>query len=203
MLANFLPPSLSFRAAINSTGPVEDLDLANPIIFPASFPQDVHFDPAPQTTLVSAAVEPATGPFRVRDLIIFDVGLVTIHDPDVGRPVRVKALTFAGSHDGSGSIQIAAGQVLLARVAYDAGAVPATQTGQLIITAADSNATKIPLSLTTFVPNQSVVETAVSNTAFSIFAGKTASFGIAVRWLSGPASQPLADSLRSRRRSPF
>ena len=188
MLANFLPPSLSFRAAINSTGPVEDLDLANPIIFPASFPQDVHFDPAPQTTLVSAAVEPATGPFRVRDLIIFDVGLVTIHDPDVGRPVRVKALTFAGSHDGSGSIQIAAGQVLLARVAYDAGAVPATQTGQLIITAADSNAAKIPLSLTTFVPNQSVVQTAVSNTAFSITAGKTASLGITVRWVSGPAA---------------
>ena len=116
MIASFSPTELDFTAAINSTGPIgDDLDLIDPIPLPVSFPQAVHSDPAPQETVMTAAVEPAAGPFQIRDLILFDVGFVSIFDPDVGRVIRFKALTFAGSQDGPGSIQITAGQVLLVR----------------------------------------------------------------------------------------
>ena len=163
MIASFSPTELDFTAAINSTGPIgDDLDLIDPIPLPVSFPQAVHSDPAPQETVMTAAVEPAAGPFQIRDLILFDVGFVSVFDPDVGRVIRFKALTFAGSQDGPGSIQITAGQVLLVRVV---------------------------LSLTTFVPPPlSIVETALSADHFPIVVGGRAQLSVTVRSLSGPAT---------------
>lgn len=190
MIATFSPKSLQFRAPINSTGPLEDLDLANPISFPASFPQDVHFDPAPQTTVVSAAVQPATGPFNVRDLLVFDVGFEMIHDPDAPHAKgKQKVLEFAGSRSGPGSIVVAAGQVLLVRASYQAGPTPGTENGQLVITTTESDTATVLLSLETFVtPVQAVVETTLSADRFSIVSGKMAQLTISVRSVSGPAT---------------
>ena len=190
MIAPFSPVELDFTAAINSTGPIgDDLDLVDPIPLPVSFPEAVHSDPAPQDTVVTAAVEPSAGPFQIRDLILFDVGFVSIFDPDVGRVVRVKALTFAGSQDGPGSIQITAGQVLLVRVVYHAGPAATTETVQLVITTAEADRATIPLSLTTFVPPPlSMVETALSADHFSIVVGARAQLSVTVRSVSGPAT---------------
>ena len=190
MIASFSPTELDFTAAINSTGPIgDDLDLIDPIPLPVSFPQAVHSDPAPQETVMTAAVEPAAGPFQIRDLILFDVGFVSIFDPDVGRVIRFKALTFAGSQDGPGSIQITAGQVLLVRVVYHAGPVATTETAQLVITTAEADRATIQLSLTTFVPPPlSIVETALSADHFPIVVGGRAQLSVTVRSLSGPAT---------------
>jgi len=186
MLARFAPDSLSFTDAVNGAGPRDDLDVVDPLILPVSFPLDVHFDPAPQGVVVSAAVAPSGGPFRVRDLMIFDVGLVTITDPDLGKRVRVKALTFAGSTEGPGSIQVAAGQVLVVRVAYEAGGTPGTTNAELLITAPGSDPVRVRLSLTTFVRAQ--VETTISAAGFSISPGETTTLEVTVRWVSGPAA---------------
>ena len=190
MIASFSPVELDFTAAINSTGPIgDDLDLIDPIPLPVSFPQAVHSDPAPQETVMTAAVEPAAGPFQIRDLILFDVGFVSVFDPDVGRVIRFKALTFAGSQDGPGSIQITAGQVLLVRVVYHAGPVATTETAQLLITTAEADRATIQLSLTTFVPPPlSIVETALSADHFPIVVGGRAQLSVTVRSLSGPAT---------------
>ncbi len=190
MIASFSPTELDFTAAINSTGPIgDDLDLIDPIPLPVSFPQAVHSDPAPQETVMTAAVEPAAGPFQIRDLILFDVGFVSIFDPDVGRVIRFKALTFAGSQDGPGSIQITAGQVLLVRAVYHAGPVATTETAQLVITTAEADRATIQLSLTTFVPPPlSIVETALSADHFPIVVGGRAQLSVTVRSLSGPAT---------------
>src|SRR5262249_11309431 len=188
MLAPFSPASLSFRAATNSTGPLgDDLAFANRIPSTTTFPQDAHFDPAPNATAVSAAIEPATGPIQVRDLLAFDVEFVRIFDPDVGKFVRVKALSFAGSHEGAGSIQVAGGQVLLVRLTYQAGPVVTTETANLVIATPDSDRARIPLSLTTFVPDQAQVATKLSTIEFQIVPGGTANVGITVRSISGAA----------------
>ena len=73
---------------------------------------------------------PEGSPFRIRDLILFDVGLVRIFDPDVGKFVRIKALTFARSRTGPGSIAVAAGQVVLVRVSYQSGPLAGAMEGR-------------------------------------------------------------------------
>ena len=45
---------------------------------------------------MSAVVEPAAGPFRLRDLILFDVGLASIFDPDVGKIAKSKPSCLPG-----------------------------------------------------------------------------------------------------------
>src|SRR5262245_59382029 len=152
-MLSFSPGSLAFTAAVGSAGPQSgDLDLANPIPFPAHFPQALHSDPAPQATTLTATVEAAGGPFSVRDVILFDVGFVRIFDPDVGKFVRFKALTFAGSRDGPGPVDVVAGQVVVVRVVFAAGPAAGTATQRLVLAAPASDATVVPLSLTTFVP---------------------------------------------------
>src|SRR5215469_1500204 len=104
MLATFSPQSLDLgKVFVNTTGPVDDLDLNDPIPFPSNFPGTIHSDQAPQNTTISVAIQSPSGTFRIRDSILFDVGMVTIFDPDVGHSVRIKAYTFAGSHAGPGS----------------------------------------------------------------------------------------------------
>ena len=82
--------------------------------------------------------------------------------------------------------------MLLVRVSFDAGPNPGTQSGQLTITTAESDAITVPLLLDTFVPPvQSVVETKLSADNFSIFAGRSAQLLVTARSVSGPATDVI------------
>ena len=187
MLPTFSPQSLFLgKVFVNETDPGADIDLNDPLPFPSDFPGTIHSDPAPQNTTISVAIDSPSGTFQITDSILFDVGLVRIFDPDVGHSVRIKAYTFAGSHAGPGSIAVEAGQVLVVRVAFEAGPEPGTQTGQVSITDSDSGAT-IPVSLQT-IAREGTVETSVAADHFSIRVAGAAELPVTVTWKSGPAA---------------
>jgi hypothetical protein len=189
MLPVFSPQSLNLgKVFVNTTGPVDDLDLNDPIPFPSNFPGTIHSDPAPRATSINVAIQSPLGTFQIRDSILFDVGMVSIFDQDVGHFVRIKAYTFAGSHAGPGSIAVGAGQVLVVRVAFAAGPDPGIQAGQVLIADADSGVASIPVSLQTIARGEEVVVDAQLSEV-SIVQSRSAIAPIRLTSRAGPDTQ--------------
>jgi hypothetical protein len=187
MLPPFSPQTFDIGSVfVNAIGNGPDLDLSNPIPFSVTFPGTIRSEPALANTNISVAVGSPSGGFAIRDLILFDLGMVTVHDPDSPHPVRIKAYTFAGSHDGPGSIAVGAGQVLVIRVAFVAGPDLGTETGNVLI-ADNSGVAAIPVSLQTIAP-PGEAETSVAADHFSIQAGASAEVPVTVVWKSGPTA---------------
>src|SRR5262245_47099726 len=187
MIANFSPLRLDFRDAVNTAGPHID-ELADPIPFGA-FLAGIRFAPAPGDTVVSTTIDPPDGPFRIHDMIVFDVGFEFVGNGETRTKVRQKVLERASSRQGAGPIPVGKGQVLLVRPAYDAGPKADHVTEKLRVSTKDGDSALVPLSLDTFVPPPvAVVETKVSSNAFSIVAGKSAELQVTVRSVSGPAA---------------
>lgn len=189
MIATFVPSEISISAAVNSSGPPLT-DLIDPIPFPLTVVQgDVLFNPAPSNTLLDVEVEPS-GAFAIRDVILFDIETVPIDDPDAPHSKgKQKVLAFAGSRTGAGKIAIVAAQMVLIRLAYQAGMTPGTQTGRLVVKTSEGDTAIVPLSLKAFdAPAQSVVATTVSADHFSIHAGEATQLTISVQSVSGPAA---------------
>jgi hypothetical protein len=190
----FSPSSFDFRAPVESTGPeiTSDVDPSNPAS--VSFQGGVRFDAAAVDTVASAQITAGADVFAVRDLIVLDWVWERVDPGDLppghkGPPPRVRVLEASATHTGPGSIPVKAGQVLLVRVMYNTGPIPASLPGTLTVSAPGWDAASVLLALTSFVPPAtSTVRTRLLFDSLTIVTGQQAELPIEVTWVSGPAT---------------